>query len=541
MSLTADSSHGNSGNATSGMRRSYALQLFVKMGLPSWIESLKERFLPDQHRYITIPAPGSKEHAPDSAEEDRGQRQRNILKMSIRGLVIFVFIVMRVALGGSQSQSPPDPGCEINGNCTNTSKKLWGQYSPYFSAPSEIDASIPDGCEVTFVNVLSRHGARYPTNTKGRVYKSVIDKIHNSTTSYGTGFEFLEDYVYNLRAEDLTAFGEREMADSGIAFYERYRNLAEQSDPFIRSAGGGRVMMSAHNWVRGLYQSQGKTGDGQIRKILRGREDTRHNNTLNHLNCPYFEEGPASNYSPKARLEWKETFTPPIVARLNEKLPGANLTADDAVSVMDLCPYHTVNTPNATLSDFCRLFSEDEWQGYDYYETLDKWYGFGPGNPLGPTQGAGYVNELIARLTGQPVNDTTNTNRTLDASPDTFPLDKTMYADFSHDNSMVTIMSVMGLYNETEQLPTRDKLPPEKTRGFSSAWAAPFAGRMYVEKMQCRGSKADDQELVRVLVNDRVMDLHSCGADRLGRCTLEAFIDSLSFARSGGLWDTCFT
>jgi hypothetical protein len=66
-------------------------------------------------------------------------------------------------------------------------------------------------------------------------------------------------------------------------------------------------------------------------------------------------------------------------------------------------------------------------------QTLNKYYGYSHGNPLGPTQGVGFTNELIARLTSQPVNDHTTTNTTLDTSNTTFPLNRKLYADFSHD------------------------------------------------------------------------------------------------------------
>ena len=54
--------------------------------------------------------------------------------------------------------------------------------------------------------------------------------------------------------------------------------------------------------------------------------------------------------------------------------------------------------------------------------------------------------------------------------------------------------------------------------------------------MTCEG---EDEELVRVLVNDRVLPLATCGGDVLGRCTLGKFNKSLSFAMEGGKWDEC--
>lgn len=433
--------------------------------------------------------------------------------------------------------------CETYANCTGNPSHVWGQYSPFFPVPSEIDPSVPEGCEISFAQILSRHGARYPTAHKTEVYNETIGRIQSSVTKYAKGFEFIADYIYDLGADDLTTFGRNELVDSGTAFYRRYQQLADQSDPFIRAAGSDRVVESGQRFTAGFYAAQGKSGKEQIEDILVVPETDGFNNTMNHGSCPAFEEGPDSEVGDDAQKTWMNIFVPPIAERLNTKLPGANLSLEETIYMMDLCPYNTVASPNATLSEFCKLFSADEWRSYDYFESLDKWYGYGSGNPLGPSQGVGYVNELIARLTGQPVEDNTTTNSTLDSSPETFPLNKTLYADFSHDNTMISIYAALGLYNATENLPTEYKIPPLKTHGFSSAWTVPFAGRMYVEKMQCSGAKYadDDGELVRILVNERVVPLQNCGADNLGRCKLEAFVRSLSFARSGGLWHTCFT
>lgn len=386
--------------------------------------------------------------------------------------------------------------------------------------------------------MLSRHGSRDPTSGKSALYKDLIERIQSSVTAYAPGFEFLEKYEYTLGADQLTLFGEAELARSGDIFYQRYKDLLESSEPFIRAAGSDRVVKSAKYFTEALYIAQGEKPDGAIEDILVISEEEGYNNTMNGHLCPAFNEGPASEVGHDMQRTWVENWVPPITERLNQNLPGANLTLEETIFMMDLCPFNTVASPDGTHSDFCRLFSEDEWYSYDYYETLDKWYGHGPGNPLGPTQGVGYVNELIARLTGELVDDHTSTNSTLDSSPDTFPLDRRLYADFSHDNTMTSIYGALGLYAATEDLPATRRVPPRGTHGYSAAWTVPFAGRMYVEKMQCG---EPDEELVRILVNDRVVPLNDCGADELGRCRLGDFVDSLSFARKGGLWEDCFT
>ncbi|KAJ4258705.1 hypothetical protein NW762_007789 [Fusarium torreyae] len=430
-------------------------------------------------------------------------------------------------------------GCEYDGSCNDISK-LWGQYSSFFSVPSEIDSSTPDDCEVTVGIVLSRHGARYPTVAKSVAYSAMIARLQKSVTKYGKGYEWLKDYDYNLGAEDLTQLGQEQMIDSGKAFYERYIGLAENTEPFVRASGSDRVIMSSYNFTQGFYASRGESGADYFDDVLVIPEAPGINNTMSHGSCTSFEEDDTLGEN-DVQTAWGNKFLPPIRDRLNRNLRKAKLSLKETIYLMDLCPFNTVNTPEGVgQSRFCDLFSMEDWRSYDYFMTLGKYYKFGNGNAMGPTQGVGYVNELVSRLTKEPVKDRTTTNRTLDSNPETFPLDRALYADFSHDNSMVSIFSALGLYNSTGKLPNHHIVPAVRAHGYSSAWVVPFAARMYVEKLECGATKEQKgEEYVRILVNDRVMELETCGGDGFGLCTLKDFVESLSFAREGGRWDQC--
>ena len=332
------------------------------------------------------------------------------------------------------------------------------------------------------------------------------------------------------------------MLNSGAKFFDRYAHLASMKTPFVRSSGEDRVVESARNWTQGVHGAkigaEHKDADYPYPMVIMS-EASGSNNTLNHDLCTSFENGPDSLIASSAQATFASTFIPAIQSRLNTHIAGANLTTTDVLNLMDLCPFNSIRLTNTTtLSPFCTLFTPAEWHSYNYYETLNKYYGYGSGNPLGPTQGVGFVNELIARLTSRPVNDSTSTNHTLDSSPDTFPLDRSLYADFSHDNDMTAILFAMNLYPNTKDLSNSTIETADEAGGYSAAWTVPFAARVYVEKMSCDGF---DEDLIRVVVNDRVLPLENCGGDELGRCTLTAFIDSLDFARSGGKWDSCFS
>jgi len=371
----------------------------------------------------------------------------------------------------------------------------------------------------------------------------MIRKIKNNVASFTGKYAFLEDYSYTLGADALTRFGEEAMLNSGIKFYNRYKDLARHSTPFTRASGQGRVIMSAQNWTQGFLQardadhrSEDKGGNSYGMVII--SEERGYNNTLSHGLCDAFEAGPLREIAADAQAKWMEVFVRPILSRLNADLPGAKLSAVDVIYMMDLCPFHVVESPDGQLSPFCNLFTDEEWRQYNYFESLGKYYGYSYGNPLGPTQGVGFANELIARLTSSPIKDSTSTNRTLDSDHQTFPLDRSLYADFSHDNDMTTIFAALGLYNSTPPLSNTSMDTVGDNKGFSAAWTVPFGARAYFEKLSCAHEK---EEFVRVLVNDRVLPLEQCGGDELGRCKLTAFIDSLDFARGNGRWDECFS
>jgi len=229
-------------------------------------------------------------------------------------------------------------------------------------------------------------------------------------------------------------------------------------------------------------------------------------------------------------------YGPPITARLNSGAPGANLSDADTFNLISLCPFESVAKESA--SQFCTLFEQEPnaFPGFEYSGDLDKFYGTGYGQALGPVQGVGYVNELLARLTNTPVKDNTQTNHTLDSSPLTFPLNRTIYADFSHDNQMSAIFSAMGLFRQPQPL---DPTEPNPSRTWRASALVPFSSRMVVERLDC----GREQTNVRILVNDQVQQLEFCGASPLdGICSLEKFVQSQGFARANGEGDfeKCF-
>ena len=64
-----------------------------------------------------------------------------------------------------------------------------------------------------------------------------------------------------------------------------------------------------------------------------------------------------------------------VATRLNSGAPGANLTAQDGYAIMHLCPFDTV--AKEAVSAFCGLFSEEDFEIYEYVGDLEKFYNTG--------------------------------------------------------------------------------------------------------------------------------------------------------------------
>ncbi|KAF9226940.1 phosphoglycerate mutase-like protein [Gyrodon lividus] len=406
-------------------------------------------------------------------------------------------------------------------------QQAWAAHSPYFAA-AEYKVP-PENCEITQVNLLQRHGARFPTASSSRKMKIPLQKLMDATSYSDKAYEFLSNFEWDLGEAALIPLGAKEAFDSGSEHYVRYNHLiASDQLPFVRASGGERVIYSAANWTRGFSSASGQVYSPNISVIISEAEGA--NNTLEDSMCPNAHSIKEQGYA------WRDRFTPVIVDRIKKAVPGADLDNGDVVELMPLCAFETLF--HGTASPFCGLFTAEEWQAREYYDDILKYYKTGHGNPLGPVQGVGYVNELLARLSGKPVEDRTQTNRTLDSSPVTFPLDRNFYADFSHDNEMVAIYSAIGLFRQDEP-PSPRRLDP--TRPWRISKMTPFSGRMITEKLRCNDN-GEHGEYVRILVNDAVQPLAFCGASEEGLCEMSAFVESQAYARSNGNgdWDKCF-
>ncbi|KAK7425640.1 hypothetical protein QQZ08_007856 [Neonectria magnoliae] len=406
-----------------------------------------------------------------------------------------------------------------------------GYLSPYHPSPGfGVDEyPIPEGAEIVQVQMLSRHGARYPTpNSEVAELGELIANYSGKIKTDGP-LAFLNDWKYELGHAILVPRGREELFQSGILHSYMYGSLYNPNTKLIvRTTTQDRMLKSAENWMAGFFGLEW-TNNATIEVII---ESGGFNNSLaGSLNCP----------NAYTKMDWKEPsrtwadiYLKDATARFQNMTEGFEWTPKDVYAAQTMCPYETVAYG---YSSFCQLFTYEEWQHFGYSIDLAFSAGSAFHSPTGRAVGIGYQQEVIARLKNHTLGYSgSQINTTLDSNTETFPLNQSLYFDFSHDTNIVSILTAFGIIQFRDELPA-DKYPGDHE--FNVAHVTPFGARLDIEIIKApkpvsanREGYEDGKETkyIHFILNQRTLPLGKsfpeCGADRKdGWCELDTFLE----------------
>lgn len=188
--------------------------------------------------------------------------------------------------------------------------QMMGFLSPYTPSPGfGVDEyPLPAGADIVQVQMLSRHGSRYPTGGTGSNVVTFGERIAAARTA-GSGFkasgplEFLNDWSYALGAEILVPKGRQELFDSGILHSYMYSSLYNPNSRIIvRTTTQDRMLKSAEYFVAGFFGLEWPR-NATIEVII---EEKGFNNSLaGYKNCP---NGEFDHGGRNATAEWVQIY-----------------------------------------------------------------------------------------------------------------------------------------------------------------------------------------------------------------------------------------
>ncbi|KAJ6603247.1 histidine phosphatase superfamily [Mycena vulgaris] len=407
----------------------------------------------------------------------------------------------------------------------------WGNLSPWYSMERgafgvHSGPETPDTCRVTGLHLLHRHGARYPSAWASYGGPAGLSSRLNAATSKWTAsgkLNFLNEWTYKLGEEVLTPFGRQQLFDLGISMRLKYgfllKNFTESNTlPVFRTESQARMLASAQNFAIGFF---GYPFEGQYQQSIT-IEGHGFNNTLApYTTCPNAQDSSKADRGRGYLAKWASVYLEKALRRLQRQLTGYTLTIEDVYVFQQLCAYETVALG---YSKFCELFTEEEWDGFEYSFDLYFWYNSGFGFPLARSQGIGYVQELVARLTHTPISThNSSTNATLDDNPITFPFGQSLYVDVTHEVVVLNVLTALNLSTLAAQGPLpADHIPKHRT--FRVSQLAPFATNVQFQLLECTSVPGPQ---IRIIVNDGVVPLTGlagCAAQKDGMCAVDAFV-----------------
>ncbi|CAK7275370.1 hypothetical protein SEPCBS119000_006659 [Sporothrix epigloea] len=409
-----------------------------------------------------------------------------------------------------------------------------GYLSPYQPAPGfgVQEYALPPGAEIVQLQMLSRHGSRYPT--LGSNVKALGDKLAAAKGKFQTfgPLAFLQDWEYKLGHEILVPKGRQELFDSGVLHSYMYGSLYNPNSKIIvRTTTQDRMLKSAENFMAGFFGLEW-TNNATIELVI--EQDGFNNSLAGYLNCPNSRRDTAGN---EANTIWVENYLRNATARLQSLVSGdLDWTIQDTYAAQTMCPYETAAYG---FSRFCNLFTYDEWVGFGYSTDLVFGGNSGFQSSTGRAVGIGYQQEVVARLRNHTLGYSgSQINTTLDNNTDTFPLNQSLYFDFSHDSNIVSVLTAFG-FTQFAQF-----LPPSKYPGphnFTLTHVVPFGARLDIEiirtpkPVQANRAGYIDESIeketmyIHFLLNQRTLPLGrsfpECDASRVdGWCELETFL-----------------
>lgn len=365
-----------------------------------------------------------------------------------------------------------------------------------------ISTDIPEQCTVEQVQMISRHGERFPSKGDGASF----DKIMNVFKSYGKDFKgdlsFLNDYEYFVTNKEYyeketsptnsegTFAGTTTALRHGAYFRQRYGTLYSGGNFTVFTTNSGRCYQTANYFARGFL---GDEYSDEIVEYVVVDEDPKMG--ANSLTPRYACKNLENINNDDIVDKFDKSYLQDILNRWQQQNPGLNLTTSQVSRLFLWCAFE-LNVRGS--SPFCSLFTNEEFIKSGYENDLTNYYSIGQGNNLSTTVGSPMVEASLRLLL-----DESSTNK--------------IWVMFTHDTDMEFYLSSMGLINPEKDLPV-DHVPFPNP--YNAAQMFPQGGRTYLEKLNC-----NDKKYVRFIMNDAVVPFPDCSNGVGFSCDFDQFVD----------------
>lgn len=196
--------------------------------------------------------------------------------------------------------------------------------------------------------------------------------------------------------------------------------------------------------------------------------------------------------------EYRRTYVGPIRKRLLEQT-GMSFTDEEIYSMQEMCGFETTVRGR---SDWCDVFTQDEFLSFEYARDILHYYRAGPGQKYAASMGWLWLNATTNLLLGGPSAGS-------------------LFFSFVHDGDIAPMITALDIINDKEHLPISHIAHDRKWR---KSQVAPMGGRIIFELLSCkRPEEKRSEKFVRLNINDGITVIPGCDNGPGRSCSLEQF------------------
>ena len=415
--------------------------------------------------------------------------------------------------------------------------------SPYRYTAAQ--ARAPEGCTAVHVNMLLRHGSRYPSSSHSRKIEEVVRAINRFSSTFRykklkLPWEMPLDFQ-QAGHKELARTGEKEMYDIAKRFVAKFPDVlghrySNANYSFV-STDTLRTSQSAVAFAQGLFEGKGHIGTKEafqpVAVKFSGPQDG--DRILRFYDvCPRYKklvkESLAKQYNRFLKGPEMSAVARNIERRLN--LTGKMKLSDrSVVELFLMCAFETQTS--GVEGQWCSVFDRQDLEVLEYLFDLKIFWT------------RGYGQEINYKMSCHLFMDMTQTMERFMKERRPFGLFR-----FAHTGTVVPLLAMLGLFNDSEPL-LAENFHSQGQRKFRVADIVPMSGNVafvlyycdVVKKVpaqtrcpekkpgksahpssRCQPVKAVRSYKVQVLVNESPVAIPACGGK--AECEFSEFKNS---------------
>ncbi|KAL9556951.1 hypothetical protein PS6_002065 [Mucor atramentarius] len=364
------------------------------------------------------------------------------------------------------------------------------------------------------MQVIIRHGTRYPEDSDTEGINDALALLANSTNATLTGW--VADYDNKFlprRAGALDRNGQLEH----YLHAKSYPDLIESviDDDVVQftaySSWSNRTAQSGQAFCMGTFEGYGSLGKKNMLAVPQ-LSYTQNNDSLIafHKSCPRWQEEVDDAGLVDAAIDpLKKAYMAPIAARLTKDL-GINITASDVKDLHSACGSEVTMHNNAKT--FCLLFNKDDFLKLEYYDDLKHYYKYSYGIPDINTEMACDLAKTVMNNIELAVSNSTEDYPRLDLK-------------FGHTETLLPFRTFLGLRKDNVTLHWSSTQQVIDNRKFKMSEFNFFANNIAFQVLSPKNSKNSTDKYVRVLDNEVAIVFPGCDNEI---CPIDQFRKALN-------------